>query len=65
VSFAVITFCVASKLVLIGVSVYFIIDSVRELLVIPSCYYSSQQAACDGWAKHVAQMGEMRTCTKF
>jgi hypothetical protein len=32
VSFAAITLCVASQRVFIGVSVYFVIDSVRKLL---------------------------------
>jgi hypothetical protein len=36
VSFAAITLCVASQLVLIVVSVYFVIDSVRKLLDTPS-----------------------------
>jgi hypothetical protein len=36
VSFAAITFCVVSQRVFIFVSVYFIIDSVRKLLVTPS-----------------------------
>jgi hypothetical protein len=39
VSFAAITLCVASELVFIVVSVYFVIDSIRNLLVTPS-YYS-------------------------
>jgi len=36
VSFAVITLCVASQRVFVFVSVYFVIDSVRKLLDIPS-----------------------------
>jgi len=36
VSFAAITLCVASQRVFIVVSVYFVIDSVRKLLDIPS-----------------------------
>jgi hypothetical protein len=36
VSFAAINFCVASQLVFIVVSVYFVIDSVQKLLEIPS-----------------------------
>jgi hypothetical protein len=36
VSFAAITLCVASERVLIVVSVYFVIDSVRKLLDTPS-----------------------------
>jgi hypothetical protein len=36
VSFAAITLCVASQRVLIIVVVYFVIDSVRKLLVTPS-----------------------------
>jgi len=35
VSFAAIVLCVGSQRVFIGVSVYFFIDSVRKLLVIP------------------------------
>jgi hypothetical protein len=39
VSFATITLCVASQQVLIAVSMYFFIDSVRKLLDTPSyCY---------------------------
>jgi hypothetical protein len=36
VSFAAVTLCVASQRVFIVVSVYFVIDSVRELLDTPS-----------------------------
>jgi hypothetical protein len=36
VSFAAITLCVASQRLFIVVSVYFVIDSVRKLLDIPS-----------------------------
>jgi hypothetical protein len=36
VSFAAITLCVASKLVFIVVSIYFVTDSVRKLLDAPS-----------------------------
>jgi hypothetical protein len=36
VSFAAITFCVASQRVFIFVSVYFVIESVRKLLITPS-----------------------------
>jgi hypothetical protein len=36
VSFAAITLCVASQRVFIVLRVYFVIDSVRKLLVIPS-----------------------------
>jgi hypothetical protein len=39
-SFAAITLCVTSQLVFITVRVYFVIDSVRELLVTPSCFIS-------------------------
>jgi hypothetical protein len=38
VSFAAITLCVASEQVFIVVSVYFVIDSVRKLLNIPSYF---------------------------
>jgi hypothetical protein len=38
VSFAAITLCAASQLVFIVVSLYLVIDSVRNLLVTPSCY---------------------------
>jgi len=38
VTCAVITLCVASQRVFIGVSVYFVIDSVRKLLDTPSYY---------------------------
>jgi hypothetical protein len=38
VSFATITLCVASQRVFIVVSVYFVIDSVRKLLDIPSSF---------------------------
>jgi hypothetical protein len=38
VSFAAITLCVASQRVFVALSVYFVIDSVRKLLVTPSCY---------------------------
>jgi hypothetical protein len=41
VSFAAITFHVASQGVFIVVSVYFFIDSVRKLLVTPSYIYSA------------------------
>jgi hypothetical protein len=37
VSFAAIILCVASEQVFIVVNVYFVIDSVRKLLVTPSC----------------------------
>jgi hypothetical protein len=37
VSFAAITVCVASQRVFIVVSVYFVVDSVRNLLDISSC----------------------------
>jgi hypothetical protein len=43
VSFAAITFCVASQLVFIVVSVYFVINSVRKLLVTPSYHLCQQQ----------------------
>jgi hypothetical protein len=36
VSFAAITLCVASQLVFIDVSIYFVIDSVRKILDTPS-----------------------------
>jgi hypothetical protein len=37
VSFAIVTLCVASQLVIPKVSIYFIIDSVKKLLHTPSC----------------------------
>jgi hypothetical protein len=41
VSFAAITLCVASERVFIVVSVYFLIDSVRKLLVTPSYIFET------------------------
>jgi len=45
VSFAAITFCVASQRVLIAVSIYFVIDSVRKLLDTPSYVLEYKVAA--------------------
>jgi hypothetical protein len=42
VSFVAITLCVASQRVSVALSVYFVIDSVRELLVTPSYTFSSR-----------------------
>jgi hypothetical protein len=40
VTFTAITLCVASQRVLIGIIVYFVIDSVRKLLDTPSYHFS-------------------------
>jgi len=46
VSFAAITLCVASQLVFIIIVVYFVIDSVRKLVDIPS-YIANTDKDCD------------------
>jgi len=46
VSFAAITLCVASQRVVIVVSVYFVIDSVRKLSVTPSYGIMTSQDTC-------------------
>jgi hypothetical protein len=59
VSFAAVTICVASQRVSVVAGVYFVIDSVRELLDILSYYYGDQIKEVR-WVGHVARMVEMR-----
>jgi len=49
VSFAAITLCVASQRVFIVVSVYFVIYSVRKVLVTPSYLTNTRRTVCLFW----------------
>jgi hypothetical protein len=60
VSFAAITFLVASQRVPIIVVLYFVIDSVRKLLDIPS-YVKVKLSLCFNWGpRHEGELGEWR-----
>jgi hypothetical protein len=61
VSFVAITLFVASQLVFIVVSVYFVIDSVRELLDTPSCIAAgfSPRAVRVGFVVEKAALGRV------
>jgi hypothetical protein len=48
VSFAAITFCIASRVFIIVVVVYFVIDSVQKLLDTPSYNPDKSYARCSG-----------------